>query len=133
MSDFIVSSIKLRDSGKGVLYSYEVSDSIKKFFKEPFFIDYDVSVEDVPDSILIIPLLANVLPISWLVGFNITVDSLDEQFYQAALEIKKVFIEEFPEISNKQSNIIFSQLERNHAEIKKDAMLFRACLQLDKA
>ena len=124
MSDFIVSSIKLRDSGKGVLYSYEVSDSIKKFFKEPFFIDYDVSVEGVPDSILIIPLLANVLPISWLVGFNITVDSLDEQFYQAVLEIKKVFIEEFPEISNKQSNIIFSQLERNHTEIKKDAMLF---------
>ena len=106
MSDFIVSSIKLRNSGKGVLYSYEVSDSIKKFFKEPFFIDYDVSIEDVPDSILIIPLLANVLPISWLVGFNITVDSLDEQFYQAALEVKKVFIEEFPEISNKQSNII---------------------------
>lgn len=129
MSNFIVNSIEMTGAGTRISYEYEVSDDIKKYFKTPFFIEYDCSVAEVPESILIIPLLANILPISWLAGFDITINTLDRQFYQAALDIKAVFIKEFPEILNHSSSLMVNQLVDNTAayhrdKVKKDALLF---------
>lgn len=106
------------------MYSYELSKDIKKYFKENFFIEYDVSVKEVPDSILIIPLLANILPIAWMVGFDIIIDSIDSDFYEAVLEIKEVFTKEFPEIKNKNSNIICKKFVKNISSHTRSAMLF---------
>ncbi len=124
MSSFILNSIDISSSKNRIGYSYEVSKDIKKYFKEDFFIEYDTSIKDVPDSILIIPLLANVLPIAWMVGFDVIVDSIDSNFYEAVLEIKKVFSKEFPEIKNKNSTIRFKNLVENIYSHKKNAMLF---------
>lgn len=124
MSSFILNSINTKTSKNRIVYSYEVSGDIKKYFKEDFFIEYDNSIEDVPYSILVIPLLANVLPIAWMVGFDIIVDSIDKNFYEAILEIKKVFSKEFPKIENKNSTIKFKKLVKNTSSHKKNAMLF---------
>lgn len=124
MSSFILNSIDASSSENRIRYSYEVSRDIKKYFKEDFFIEYDASVKDLPNSILMIPLLANILPIAWMVGFDIVVDSIDSSFYEAALKIKEVFSKEFPEVKNKNSTIKFKNLVENISSHKKNAMLF---------
>lgn len=124
MSEFILDEVKLDSSGNKVLYFYRMTDDIKKYFKEDFFSEYDIHLNGVPDSILAIPLLANILPISWLVGFDVIVNSVDKQFYDAILKIKDVFEKEFSLMSSRSSKFIFNNLEENFIETKTDAMLF---------
>ena len=47
---------------------YTANGLIKKYLNldEKFFIEYSIDISDVPKSILIIPFLCNMLPISWV-------------------------------------------------------------------
>ena len=124
MASIKIKSISLEEVGHKIKYSYEISKELKKYFKEDFFVRYDLSVKGVPESILVIPFVANLLPISWIVGFDIIVDSIDDKFYAGMQHVKEIFAKEFPEISQQQSNIIFNRLETNISQHKTDAMLF---------
>lgn len=69
---------------------YKVSDEIKEFFREDkFFMKYNESIEDIPEGILIIPFITNILPILWLTSSKIEVDELDKNFYESIENIRK--------------------------------------------
>lgn len=124
MSEFILDEVRLDSSGNKILYYYKMTDDIKKYFKEDFFAEYDIHLNEVPESILAIPLLANIIPISWIAGFDVIVNSVDKEFYDAILKIKDVFEKEFSFMSSRRSKFIFNNLEENFIETKADAMLF---------
>lgn len=76
-----VKKINISDEGKKVTFDYELSKEIKKYFSsQKFFVEYDVVIASVPENILVIPFLANVLPISWFAGFDVYVNELDKEF-----------------------------------------------------
>lgn len=120
-------SIQISASSKRVDFDYSMSDDIKKFFsKNKFFIEYDIDINSVPEEIIVIPFLANILPVSWFAGFDVNVKKLDENFYNSILQIKKEFAKYYPEISNNRSNFYVSQLICTPKKNKthKTAMLF---------
>ena len=49
---------------------------------ERMFVEYNFDIEEVPDSIAIIPFIGNVLPLSWVFDLKIAVNEIDKQFYE---------------------------------------------------
>ncbi|MBF0695041.1 MAG: hypothetical protein IR153_08290 [Flavobacterium sp.] len=106
------------------IYNYSYDSAISKYFKpERFFSQYDLDVSAVPQSISVIPFLANFAPIAWFAGFDITVDEIDEDFYNALLAIKQELIKHHPVMEGKVSNIN-GKLVKNKINGGKSAMLF---------
>lgn len=122
-----VKKINISDEGKKVTFDYELSKEIKKYFSsQKFFVEYDVVIASVPENILIIPFLANVLPISWFAGFDVYVNELDKEFYEAMSKVKLQFEKFYPKILERKSNLIVENLIDSQEEINftKNAMLF---------
>ncbi len=118
-------NINLEDDGKKVVYNYEASNDIQKYFnlKDLFYAKYDIDVSKVPNSILVIPFLSNMLPIAWFAGFDIEVESLDADFYEAIKLIKIEFEKQFLDY-NLTGDLIAKQLVENKIEGQNTAMLF---------
>ncbi|EMA30848.1 hypothetical protein C445_16116 [Halobiforma lacisalsi AJ5] len=63
----------------------------ERFFTgEPFEVTYDRPIEDVPDGVLAIPVLANVCPVAWANGADVYVDEVDETFAHALEDVQGV-------------------------------------------
>ncbi len=118
-------NINLEDDGKKVVYNYEASNDIQKYFnlKDLFYAKYDIDVSKVPNSILVIPFLSNILPIAWFAGFDIEVESLDADFYEAIKLVKIEFEKQFLDY-NLTGDLIAKQLFENKIEGQNTAMLF---------
>lgn len=99
METFRLTDIVLSENNTKILYQYEVSDKIKKYFNlnNKYYVKYDKDVSTTPKSIIVIPLLANIMPISWFVGFDVYVDEIDETFFESLQELKKQFSKFHPD------------------------------------
>lgn len=109
-------------------YSYSKDKELDIFFvdENPFFIEYltDISFEEVPESILAVPFVTNLLPLCWLQGFTIEVDELDEAFYNSIDEIKKGFLQIYPTVKI-GGGVVAKKLVKNEYEPSdKTACLF---------
>lgn len=83
-------------------YKYTIEGEWKKFFKEEHFgVEYNCEIDNTPESITIIPLLSNVLPIAWLCDATINIKECDKSFYESIPEVKKGFINMYPEFNFK--------------------------------
>lgn len=87
-------------AGGRVLYDYYASDDLKKYFdfSHPFYIEYDEDITMVPQAILTVPFLANVLPIAWLADAEIVVESVDKSFFESTLKFKQGFQNMYPSV-----------------------------------
>ncbi len=56
---------------------------------EPFRVNYDVPIEDVPDGVLAIPVLAQLCPVAWATGADIYVDEVDAAFAHALADVEE--------------------------------------------
>jgi len=90
-----------KTNGK-ITYQFEYSENLKEYFNsnESFFIDYyDININDIPDSILVIPFLCNVLPIAWVLDAIIYLNEVDKVFFKSIDEFKKGYINMYPRIN----------------------------------
>lgn len=125
---FVVNKIEVSNDGKRISYDYSVSSVISKYFKkkERLYISYSEDVSSVPDSLKIVPLIANIMPIAWFVGFDVVVEELDKEFYNSINQIKEKFKEYYSKIPSDKSNLVVKNLvdtsKINQSE--RSAMLF---------
>lgn len=114
------------NDGRTVQYDYSCSFSIRKYFNETsFYVSYDVDISSVPVGILNLPLLSNLLPISWFVGFDIEVDELDQVFYEQVSKLKQQFAVYYPLINAEKSNLIVRKLSKpSNTDSTKKAVLY---------
>ncbi|WP_156314661.1 hypothetical protein [Methanobrevibacter arboriphilus] len=49
-------------------------------------------LSSVPEGISIIPILSNVLPVSWIMDATIVIDELDKTFLNQLKQLKKIFL-----------------------------------------
>ena len=83
-----------------VIYHYSVSEELKHFFSSRLFIiEYPLSLETVPDAVLAVPFVANVLPIVWLTDSELVIPELDKAFYDCIPNVKAGYETMFPESS----------------------------------
>lgn len=124
---FILKRINI-ERGNRVEYDYEYDSSLKQYFcrKKVFFAEYDVDISHVPVSLLSIPLLANVLPISWFIGFDVYVDALDAEFFKSQAEIKEEFQSLYPALKENFSSLYVRKIIKNSLNGSKSAMFFSA-------
>ena len=122
---FTINKIGFKDQGRTISYNYDIDQSISKYFnsKESFYVTYQENVSDLPESINIIPLLANIMPIAWFAGFDVYVNELDETFYRSLQDLKEEFLIHFPQIKLK-SNLFVNSLVKNVISDNNKGLLF---------
>lgn len=86
-----VDNIKVNKNIVQIFFS--VSDNLKIFFHKDlkFEVDYYEEIEEVPNSILVIPFVSNVIPIIWLTDSELIVKELDKNYYNSLAKTKKAF------------------------------------------
>lgn len=121
-----ITSIEYGDEGHKIIYQYTYDKAIAKYFniKESFFVTYKEDVSEIPLSIAIIPFLANLAPIAWFAGFDIEVEEVDADFFDALKKIKEVFSKAYPHLKKLKSELRYKHIIQNISTGKKKAMLF---------
>ena len=118
---------KIEKNTTTVQYFFECSAGLKCFFHFdcPFIIEYNLdnmkqpaSVADVPDSVLIIPFLGNVLPIVWLTDSELYVPEIDKDFYDNLSKVKKGYAQMYPNLKFK-GKVIADKIVNNNQENRK--------------
>lgn len=84
-------------------YSYKIVGECSQAFmqEEKFFIEYNMDVSNVPEGILQIPLLANILPVAWVYDAEIILPKCDKKFYDCIPLVKKGYEKMYPMIELK--------------------------------
>ncbi len=102
-----------------IIYNYETNGDMSNYLfnDKPFYVEYDENIEKVPDSILIVPFICNVLPIVWITDATLIVDKIDKNFYESIDKFKKGYIDMYPQIKFK-GKIKYNKLEENHSKQK---------------
>ncbi len=77
-------------------YSYTIEGEWRKYFEpsNPMWAEYSQPVDQIPDSIAVLPLIGNVIVLASLMDADIYVDEIDRDFYECIEE----FIEGFDSI-----------------------------------
>lgn len=80
--------------GNKIVYEFEISKDLEEYFtKKSMFIEYiyneNIDLSNVPPSILVIPLISNLLPVIWLTNSELIVEELDETFYNSISDLRE--------------------------------------------
>ncbi len=79
--------------GSTVRYEYTAQGDVGRYFKpaDPFFVQYDEDMSGVPEAILAIPFLSNVLPVAWITGSVVMVKTADKCFFETMETVRQNF------------------------------------------
>lgn len=95
LNKFKINSVRIK--GNRLDYYYDVEGEWSKYFNldEPFFVEFngDIDLSELPEATAIIPLLGNILPISWICDAQIIVSEIDYSFHNSIAQIKKGYAE----------------------------------------
>ncbi len=93
--------LEIKKSKNRIDYQYECEGSWNNLLNldERLFLEMEEDIENVPDSIAVIPLLVNILPIAWVYNLKIKVDAIDRNFFENLDKIKLGYINMYPQFS----------------------------------
>lgn len=113
MKNKIVISEVLINNNK-ISYKYNINGYWREAYRvnEPFNIEYECDISGVPESIAVIPLLANILPIAWVYDAEIIVPSCDKDFFDSIDDFKQGYKNMYPMI-HFGGKITVSKLQEN--------------------
>lgn len=95
MPEIRIKDVSARGSRVQSYFTY--SRELRPFFDdEPFYVQYDTPVADVPEAVLSIPVLAHVCPVAWATGADVRVPVVDERFLEALEAVQSVLCEMYP-------------------------------------
>lgn len=85
-------------SDTAITYDFFTTEGLNKYFSgKSFTIEYPVDISDVPESVLAVPFVCNVLPIVWLTDSELALPELDKDFFKCIQNVKKGYEVMFPE------------------------------------
>jgi hypothetical protein len=103
------------------------SDLNEYFLKKQSFIEHINIQEDlasVPEGITIIPILCNILPVSWILDATIIVNELDKSFFDSIKIIKENFSKMFPDAEFKGKLVVKNIIDYKNTAFKDKYMSF---------
>lgn len=104
-------------------YQYEVNGVWQELTKERenFSIEYSCDISSVPESVMVIPLLCNLLPIAWVINGIIEVDRCDRDFADCLEDVKRGYQNMYPGFAfGGQLTINLTEFNKN--EYEKEAL-----------
>lgn len=104
---------------------FAISEGLKQYFlpEHHFFAEYSQSIEGVPDSIAVIPLLVNLLPFSWITDSFVWADRVDLDFYHAVPDIMRGLSQIHKDDFNLRGGFIAARPEANRYEPEERTIL----------
>jgi hypothetical protein len=98
MREPLVSSVKITDDTIRVVAAPTFTND---YLKDDFWASYDVDIDlsDSNEALALVPFVANVAPIVWLAGLDVSVPALDEAFADALDEVREVLAGMYPNLS----------------------------------
>lgn len=123
MNNLVLNNIKVENTI--ISYDYSFSDLWTEFLNknELMYVKYQFKLDDIPKSILVIPFLCNLLPISWIFDLDIEVNELDSDFYNSIPNILAGFQKMYPNITF-HNNLKVKKIIKNEFPCEKSAVLF---------
>lgn len=99
---------------RSLTVSFSLSEDLNRYFNEPhvFHVEYSQDISGVPEGILVIPFITNVLPIIWLKDAVLQVPKLDRVFYESIPDIKRGYADMSPMLTFK-GRVEVSELEEH--------------------
>lgn len=93
---------------------FECSADLECYFdlKHEFYCEYTKDIQAVPNSIVIIPFICNVLPLIWFTDSVLEVDSIDKDFYNSIENFKFGYKKMYPNL-NFRGTLKVNDLEYN--------------------
>jgi len=83
--------------GSRIECTIDHSDGLSPFFDEsPLFVEYDVDVSTLPESILSIPVLAQVCPVAWAAGADVSAPVVDRRFLDSLQAVGRALHDMYP-------------------------------------
>lgn len=81
-----------------ISYEYTVEGEWTRFFriKDCYFAQYSFSVEQLPQSIGVLPLLGNIMPMVWVFDATVYVEEIDKDFFECLQKVKKGYEDMYP-------------------------------------
>lgn len=87
----------LEATESAVRCEFDYPQELSGFFLETTFVtEYDVEIGDVPESILVVPWLANVCPLAWATGVDVELPALDRRFGESLAAVGRSLAEMYP-------------------------------------
>jgi len=84
---------------KIVTCKIRVPYSLKSFFRnDKFFVEYDESIESVPEPIMVIPAVMSIAPLAWASNVKVFTPVLDECFYHALKDVRSGYAKMYPAV-----------------------------------
>lgn len=107
-------------------YKYFCCGEISKVLRSnrEYFIEFGFDIEGIPDSILTVPFLANLIPVVWVYDAQIEMNEIDGDFLMCLDEVKRSYSEMYPEMDFKGKIIVNKIVFNNIKNIKNESMLF---------
>ena len=92
-----VDRISVHD-GHEVHYDLSYSRRFGRFVTgvEPY-VRYSEDVSEVPESILVVPLLTTLCPLAWITGTRISVETVDAAFLDSLSDLQRAYAEQYPD------------------------------------
>ena len=122
-SKFIIEDVIITNNR--IDYKYSIEGELQEAFNnnEKFFAEYNYNISNTPESIAIIPLICNILPIIWLYDAEVYIKSCDEDFFNSIEEFKKGYIKMYPDLEFK-GKIFAEKLVKNSITESNGAICF---------
>ena len=94
----IINRINITDHR--IEYDYIIEGEWQEAFnlENKFFIEYSINISSLPQSIAVVPLLANFLPMAWVYDAEIICPCCDKAFLESIPEFKKGYMDMFPSV-----------------------------------
>jgi 7-cyano-7-deazaguanine synthase in queuosine biosynthesis len=114
---------QIRTTGNRLNVKFVCEGQIKKFFEaNSFFVEYNTSIEHVPEEILVIPFLSIVMPIAWAGDAEVNVEKVDSAFLESLGVVKKSLQSFYPKLRLKGS-LNAEAVAKPHAEGQRGKMM----------
>ena len=93
---------KVSIKGNKIICTVDTEGEVGRAFRKSKFksvYESSIPLDDVPESIAVIPVLGTLLPISWLFDAELDVSKCDADFVNSIPDIKKGYMDMYPDVS----------------------------------
>ncbi len=98
MDKLSIDTIKIKDNRLEIIF--KISGRWKQYISDTnFYCEYNKSIKNLPESLAVVPLLGNILPIAWVYHLKIKIKRMDEDFYNNLSEVMDGYINMYPSIT----------------------------------
>jgi hypothetical protein len=98
MNKLRVDNVRIEQNRIDILF--HTSDGITNYFskEQRFWMEYSISLQEVPVGIAVIPFVCNVLPIIWITNSELILSEIDKDFFESITDFKKGYANMYPNI-----------------------------------